>query len=401
VVDSPARQRPKVSYQGKEYDYVFDVDTEDGKPPHKLPYNLGEDTYQAATRFLNDNSLPITYLESVAAFIRQNTQEAAVAPEPEPEPEPVVDFLPHTEYLSISQAKLDAALRKLKEFNSNHIKAGNKHIAMNPDDVKRLEGLVQALSAGPSSAIPNLKESIQLVVNLATGWPYGNRLPALDILRCVVGRAGAASFTDQRYGSLVNIALRAALDTSQPVGQAGETFGDFDPAGIDWEQVNPNNLMMALRTVVNIFSTADGRELAADEAGAVLNLLCRVAGTEKEQVPVGASNLNLYAALITAAFNYACLAYNTRKMVETDLEMVEKLFNISEAVICEQTDAELLFRAVMTTGMAVAIGHLAHELADLQEIETWLEVAQQKHVQDKRIDRVLFEIFRYIEDMRG
>ena len=27
-------------YQGKEYDYVFDVDIKDGAPPLKLPYNV-------------------------------------------------------------------------------------------------------------------------------------------------------------------------------------------------------------------------------------------------------------------------------------------------------------------------------------------------------------------------
>lgn len=30
----------KQLYEGKEYDYVFDVDIQDGVPPLKLPYNV-------------------------------------------------------------------------------------------------------------------------------------------------------------------------------------------------------------------------------------------------------------------------------------------------------------------------------------------------------------------------
>ena len=33
-------QGRKQLYKGKEYDYVFDVDIQDGVPPLKLPYNV-------------------------------------------------------------------------------------------------------------------------------------------------------------------------------------------------------------------------------------------------------------------------------------------------------------------------------------------------------------------------
>jgi phospholipase A-2-activating protein len=38
VVDAVGSGRKQL-YQGKEYDYVFDVDIQDGVPPLKLPYN--------------------------------------------------------------------------------------------------------------------------------------------------------------------------------------------------------------------------------------------------------------------------------------------------------------------------------------------------------------------------
>uniref|UniRef100_A0A915HJQ8 Phospholipase A-2-activating protein n=1 Tax=Romanomermis culicivorax TaxID=13658 RepID=A0A915HJQ8_ROMCU len=62
----------KKIYQGKEYDMIFDVDVEDGKPALKLPYNLNEDPWEAAQRFIHKNFLPQDYLETVANFVTTN-----------------------------------------------------------------------------------------------------------------------------------------------------------------------------------------------------------------------------------------------------------------------------------------------------------------------------------------
>lgn len=39
MVDAVGSGRKQL-YEGKEYDYVFDVDIQDGVPPLKLPYNV-------------------------------------------------------------------------------------------------------------------------------------------------------------------------------------------------------------------------------------------------------------------------------------------------------------------------------------------------------------------------
>ncbi|KAI5832367.1 PFU-domain-containing protein [Schizophyllum commune Tattone D] len=59
-------------YNGKEYDYVFDVAIQDGAPSLKLPYNANENSYTAAQRFLAANDLPMHHLDEVAQFIQQN-----------------------------------------------------------------------------------------------------------------------------------------------------------------------------------------------------------------------------------------------------------------------------------------------------------------------------------------
>jgi phospholipase A-2-activating protein len=72
VVDAVGSGRKQL-YQGKEYDYVFDVDIKDGVPPLKLPYNVSENPYNAAQKFLQSNDLPLTYIDEVVKFIEKNT----------------------------------------------------------------------------------------------------------------------------------------------------------------------------------------------------------------------------------------------------------------------------------------------------------------------------------------
>ncbi|WVQ77835.1 hypothetical protein IAR50_007530 [Cryptococcus sp. DSM 104548] len=72
VVDAIGQSRKQL-YQGKEYDYVFDVDVSEGMPPLKLPYNTSQNPWIAAQKFLEDNELPGSYLDQVVQFIEQNT----------------------------------------------------------------------------------------------------------------------------------------------------------------------------------------------------------------------------------------------------------------------------------------------------------------------------------------
>ena len=55
-------------HQGKEWDYVFDVDIAEGAPPRKLPYNRSENPYIAADRFIEEEGLPLYFKEHVSAI---------------------------------------------------------------------------------------------------------------------------------------------------------------------------------------------------------------------------------------------------------------------------------------------------------------------------------------------
>lgn len=127
VVDAVGSSGRRVEYNGQSYDYVFDVDIEDGKPPLKLPYNLSENPYERATKFIGDNELPMSYLDQVANFIVENTKGATLgqaSSQPAPDPygtesryipgeqsQPAAKkVLPQEKYINLTQAKFERKL---------------------------------------------------------------------------------------------------------------------------------------------------------------------------------------------------------------------------------------------------------------------------------------------------
>lgn len=66
-------QSQRQTLDGIEYDYVFDVDIQEGAPPLKLPYNVSQNPYEAAQKFLQKNELDMGYIDQVVKFIEQNT----------------------------------------------------------------------------------------------------------------------------------------------------------------------------------------------------------------------------------------------------------------------------------------------------------------------------------------
>eukprot|EP01060_Flectonema_neradi_P026470 TRINITY_DN3544_c0_g1_i1.p1 TRINITY_DN3544_c0_g1~~TRINITY_DN3544_c0_g1_i1.p1 ORF type:complete len:813 (+),score=149.72 TRINITY_DN3544_c0_g1_i1:46-2484(+) len=107
----------KQIYKGKEWDYLFDVDLNDGKGAFKLPYNKGENPYAAAQRFIYDNmeaGITQDHLNQIADFITTNTGGA-----------PMDDGAAFSDYAKEAAAQGGAgmsnreALKKLEEDNAS------------------------------------------------------------------------------------------------------------------------------------------------------------------------------------------------------------------------------------------------------------------------------------------
>ncbi len=63
----------KVTFEGKEYDYVFNIELDDTGGKLKLPYNRCDDAWHVAQKFIHKHELPQGYLETIATFIVKNS----------------------------------------------------------------------------------------------------------------------------------------------------------------------------------------------------------------------------------------------------------------------------------------------------------------------------------------
>ncbi|KOS19465.1 Ubiquitin homeostasis protein lub1 [Escovopsis weberi] len=359
VVDAVGSTGKKVEYNGQSYDYVFDVDIEDGKPPLKLPYNLSENPYERATKFLNDNELPISYLDNVAKFITENTKGATLGqPTPsngpheqgESAPSPP-KALPQREYLSISAAKYDGMFNKITSINKTMISSGRKDVALNPGEANLLQSCREALEA--SKAIP--APALDVIAKIVTQWPYSERLAGLDLLRCVAKSPLAAQFSSSKE-TLLELAVGASLP------------GDSPP--------NDNAAMMGARTIVNLFGSAEGRSLASSHAESAVSFLERVAGVRGGEA-IGKHNRNVLIAVATAAINYAVLVHR-EKLLAPDHR--RRLVGVLGAVLADQTDSEVLYRAL------VALGTILLRVPDAAQgldASSWIKDAASRSAEDR------------------
>lgn len=266
VVDAIGSGRKQL-YKGREYDFVFDVDFQEGAPPLKLPYNASENPFDAARRFLEDNELPMTYLDTVGNFIVTNAKGVELGgsqdrggPDPwgtenryrpgetsSPAPRPQQSkqkFTPQKAYLSIVAANLSTIQKKINEINQGLILKGEKEISLNPDETSTLAKLIEFLHTASLLNKPREKPfsaaeaGLDLLIKIIKSWTPQNQLPGLDLLRLLA----AVSPQVATYES-----------NGQKIGELLETSGGFDNNLV-------NNSMLATRTYVNLFQTVEGRE---------------------------------------------------------------------------------------------------------------------------------------------
>ncbi|QUC21261.1 uncharacterized protein UV8b_05504 [Ustilaginoidea virens] len=367
VVDAAGSSGRKVEYGGESYDYVFDVDIEDGKPPLKLPYNLSENPYERATKFLNDNELPLSYLDSVANFITKNTKGATLGQADSSGPDPYgtesryrpgqsessqPKVLPQKDYLSISAAKYEAIFTKIMSVNKTMTSSGRKDAALNPGEEAMLQLLREALESGRPIPV----QSIELVVRIVTQWPYGDRLAALDLLRCVAKFPSVAQLSDAQHGSVLDMATGYSIPADSPA--------------------NENAAMMGARTIANLFSTADGRSLVNSQADKAIAFLERIVGAKGGEA-IGKFNRNVLIAVTTAAVNLSVLA-NKEKLLSA--EQRRRLMVVLGATLDGQSDSEVLYRGLIALGTLLATSR--GEASGL-DLDGWIRGAQDRGAEER------------------
>lgn len=347
VVDA-AGSGSKTTYAGQDYDYVFDVDVEDGKPPLKLPFNVSQNPYDAATKFIGDNQLPVSYLEQVAQFIIQNTQGATLGPqeatgadpwgtenryrpgeaEAPSVPESRPQVLPQKSYLSIKSANLKVVAKKLQELNGQLASSGSKEISLGPSELDTIIALCSELeSSGTLKQSPAVEAGVSYLFKVATTWPVANRLPGLDLLRLVAAATPVTATTAYNGQDLVS---------------GIQSSGVFNPP------LNVNNAMLSVRMFGNLFETVPGRQLTTSKFDQILT------GIKSALASNSTPNRNLTIAVATLYINYA--VYFTTEGRESVPESSERGLVLIEELtkmLSDEKDSEAVYRSLVALGTLI------------------------------------------------
>lgn len=338
----------KTLHEGIEYDYVFNVDIEDGKPPIKLPYNRSEDPWAAAQKFIHKNDLPQVYLEQVANFIITNSDQVAMPTVQAEFADPftgggryvpqsngstssntsgvnvnfrersgmvnvdpftggssysstkdliVKKHSPYLTYTSFDICDASKVLIKLKEFNNQLTEELSK---VNEADLEKVITLIPTQNASNDIGIECLKKIMH--------WPAEKLFPVLDVIRLAVRNP---EFSTKLGGF-----------------ELLEFFAQRIPTV-------PANQLMSVRALCNLMTHKTGRELVELKVHEFINLISKI----KQ------GNANLQSAIATFYLNQSITQH------EQPAEDITRLFCLEIVNFLEWTnDPESTFRAYQALG---------------------------------------------------
>lgn len=194
VVSSAGSSSDKQEYNGESYDYVFDVDIEDGKPPLKLPYNVNENPYAAAERFLANNDLPSSYTEEVVRFLLENTKGFSLGQQdPKTTPTDLVQenlgsssevplvssMFPQKTFIKFADYKADVLFKGFEKLNS----AQASEVAFDGSKVARVQAALSNLTSAEATFLVT-----EVVPEIIGKWTKTAKLIGYDFLRVCIPR---------------------------------------------------------------------------------------------------------------------------------------------------------------------------------------------------------------------
>ncbi|KAJ2853397.1 WD repeat protein Lub1 [Coemansia erecta] len=331
VVDA-AGQTQKKMFGGKEYDYIFDVDIQEGAPPLKLPYNVTENPYSAAQRFLEKNQISLEHLDTVANFIVKNAdgvqlgggeqssyadpftggnryvpgqqggQTASGYADPFTGGNRYVPgvsssqvgaadssgYTPPNSFIVNRQGNAAAMVKKLCEFNDQITQISE--LALDSAQINAIQDLASQLSSSSETSIDINEAAYGALLKSAVVWPKEKRFPALDLLRLVVANSSlplSYVFNNQGFISCID----NASGFFKLLGESNikEAFSKEDEI----------NLMMAARSLSNALASEKGADLIWESHKLIIDAL--------DGSWIQATNKNLVTALSVLYLNMAIL----------------------------------------------------------------------------------------------
>ncbi|KAK5720598.1 WD repeat protein Lub1 [Elasticomyces elasticus] len=358
VVSGEGSGGSKKEYEGKEYDYVFDIDIEDGKPPLKLPYNSIESSWDAAKRFLERNELPMTYYEQVANWIADNTKGTRIGQTAQQAPQQASDpwgsnnryrpgdaannassgerKLPQRSYITILEGNAQNAVNKIEE-SARWLQGGggaDPAVMLSDDDFAALQALVEQLNKSPKDPHPTHPQ-ITSLLKASSRWPRKERVAAIAITARLAVSPSFVSITSSGEKTIVSTLSEAGV--------------------LETRQETANNAVHALRLLVNLFASDSGRLIADGEFDATLRL-ARPYASEPESPAQ-------YKALASLYLNYAVLLASSAPSGESSSREARAkvlLIDIATLLECESphaSDGDALYRILCALGTLLTLGN--------------------------------------------
>ncbi|KDQ19766.1 hypothetical protein BOTBODRAFT_27194 [Botryobasidium botryosum FD-172 SS1] len=423
VVDAIGSGRKQL-YQGKEYDFVFDVDVKEGAPPLKLPYNATENPYQAAQRFLAANDLPAEYLDQVVQFIEKNaagpqlgpaptgyvdpytgasryvsspssvpaagapssfvdpftggssyTSAPASNPPPPAKLPPKISIIPVRIPLAFKQANVGAMRARFDQLNdvlSAH--PTTVQLAMAPSEKKGLHRTFDFLATATArpSLSPAAKQltwnDVDNTLQIMARWPPSQRFPVIDLARLIAAHSPAVLATPTASSTFYEAIMAASEFTppwSTPLPKYRET-----------------NILLCLRALANMF------QIAANGTVTGVGPWTQKLYGQLSRVTLSSLNNTQLAAYTTILLNGSCIAMASN--VEPHIRQLQ-LDLILNILGCNTADSESLYRALVGLGNFLYVGKSELEY-DPEQVNNLVNAVLEKERSEERFQNVVAEI---------
>uniref|UniRef100_A0A8C2NJA0 Phospholipase A-2-activating protein n=1 Tax=Capra hircus TaxID=9925 RepID=A0A8C2NJA0_CAPHI len=361
----------RVLYEGKEFDYVFSIDVNEGGPSYKLPYNITDDPWLAAYNFLQKNDLNPMFLDQVAKFIIDNTKgqmlglgstsfsdpftgggryvpgSSSGSSNTLPAADPFTGggrYVPGSASMGTTMAGVDpftgnsayqsAASKTVniyfpkKEavtFDQELNGTASEEKKLTEDDLVLLEKIL-SLICNNSPEKPTAQQ-LQILWK-AVNWPEDIVFPALDILRLSIKHPSVnENFCNEKEGARFSSHLVSLLN----------------PRG------KPANQLLALRTFCNCFVGQAGQKLMMSQRESLLSHAIELKS---------GSNKNIHIALATLTLNYS-VCFHKDHNIEGKAQCLSVISTVLEVV----QDLEATFRLLVALGTLISDDSNAVQLA--------------------------------------
>jgi len=439
VVDAVGSGRKQL-YEGKEYDYVFDVDIQDGVPALKLPYNANENPFTAARRFLEKNDLPLGHIDQVAQFIEKNTGGVNLGRSDEfvdpftgasrhrpsdstvsvPSASAYSDpFTGGSRYISSGSSPLTPPVAS--SSYSDPFTGSNRYISapsttsqspaptVSVIPVSKPLLFKQANVAAMQGKLYQFDQALRSEISTSSLAMYPDEIAHLEdafafLAQSTAGKSPTVNLTSAHVETIVQILDRWPASQRFPVIDLARLLSGFCADIIDYStffdallraseitigngassssKAKETNVLLVLRTVANALQP--GTKIGGgDWIEKIFEIL---SSASYERFTKGQS-----LALSTILFNFSCLALQER--IETELR-TQHFRLIADVLRLERADAEVAYRALVGLGNAIFAAReqtVSLEGAVTVTLKTAVEELPD-HFKDSRVYNIVSEI---------